>query len=441
MSSQSKKGIKRRTFIKKSSAGFLGAGMLNSKKSFGLEEKNTKDESPGIKQYRTLGRTGFRVSDIGLGGSYVNEEEIVKALIRAGVNYIDTAESYNERVIGSSIKEFDRKSLFITTKMTAFKNFETKEQILARARKSLEKLQTDYIDCLMIHAAQSVEMIKSEAFHAAVNQLKNEGKLRFCGVSCHGSMWIHEPKESMEDILLAAVEDSRFDVLLLTYNYLMQDMGKKIMRACKEKNIGTTIMKTDPYSKYFVLQEMKEKMIKEGKTLPKFAKNLLSKFEQYKEQAESFIKKHNLTGSDEIRATAIRFVLDNPDADCVLIGFNTFEDIDKYVTLSGNPLSSSDKKTLKDYEKSIGRFYCRHACGVCEEHCPHHVPVNTIMRYDQYFHAQKREKYAKEEYAALPGPKAEACENCPGYCEKHCPYNVPVQSLLNIAHKKLTFAC
>jgi predicted aldo/keto reductase-like oxidoreductase len=103
-------------------------------------------------------------------------------------------------------------------------------------------------------------MIKSEAFHAAVKQLKNEGRLRFCGVSCHGSMWIHEPKESMEEILLAAVDDGRFDVLLMTYNYLMQDMGKKIMTACKEKNIGTTIMKTDPYSKYFVLKEMYNKL-------------------------------------------------------------------------------------------------------------------------------------------------------------------------------------
>ena len=76
--------IKRRNFIKKSSAGLISAGILNSKKSFGLEEDNDKVESPRIKEYRTLGRTGFKVSDIGLGSVATRDEEIVKALIRTG---------------------------------------------------------------------------------------------------------------------------------------------------------------------------------------------------------------------------------------------------------------------------------------------------------------------------------------------------------------------
>ena len=243
----------------------------------------------------------------------------------------------------------------------------------------------------------------------------------------------------MEEILLVAVEDGRFDVVLLAYNYLRQEMGEKVLKACKEKNVGTTIMKTDPYNRYFEIHEYIEEITKEGKTPGEWIKSLLPKFEQYKEQAESFIKKYNLTDRDEIKAAAIRFVLDNPDADCVLYCFNAFDEIDKIVKLSGNPLSSSDKKTLNDYEKSFGKFYCRHACGVCEEHCPYHIPVNTIMRYDQYFHAQNRKEYASEQYASLRGHKADVCEDCNGYCEKACPYNVPIQSLLNIAHKKLAF--
>ena len=166
---------------------------------------------------------------------------------------------------------------------------------------------------------------------------------------------------------------------------------------------------------------------------------LLPKFEQYKEQAESFIKKYNLTDRDEIKAAAIRFVLDNPDAHCTLYGFTAFDEIEKIIKLSGNPLSSTDKKTLNDYEKSFGRFYCRHACGECEQYCPHHVPVNTIMRYEQYFHAQNQHEYATEKYASLPGNNADKCLNCEGYCEKACPYDVPIKSLLNIAHKELTY--
>ena len=150
---------------------------------------------------------------------------------------------------------------------------------------------------------------------------------------------------------------------------------------------------------------------------------------------ELFHKKYNLTSEDEIKAAEYRFVLDNPDADCLLISFGSFEDIENYVRLSGNPLSSSENKMLRDYEKSFGRLYCRHSCGECEQYCPHHVPVNTIMRYDQYFHAKNQREYATEKYASLPGNRADMCENCNGYCEKHCPYNVPVKSLLNIADK------
>ncbi len=76
--------------------------------------------------------------------------------------------------------------------------------------------------------------------------------------------------------------------------------------------------------------------------------------------------------------------------------------------------------------------------GECESHCPHRVPVNTIMRYNHYFRAQGREKDALEKYANLPGPKADMCEDCSGYCEKICPYGIPIQVLLTLAHQTLT---
>ena len=451
MQSELNKKIKRRNFIKKSSAGLISAGILNSKKSFGLEEDNAKVESPRIKEYRTLGRTGFKVSDIGFGSSYGPDEDIVKALIRAGVNYIDTSESYRngktEVVIGNAIKEFDRKSLFITTKMAdVFKPFESKEEVLKLARGSLNRLKTDYIDCYMIHAAQDTEIIKNKYFHEAMKQLKSEGRVRFCGVSCHGGIPTNESSKNeyflwkMDDILLTAVEDGRFDVLLMVYNSQRQDMGNRILKACREKNIGTTIMKTSYSIQYTFFKNYTENSAKKGVTIPEIQKKwLLQVEEELSEQAEFFNKKYNITNSDEIRAATIRFALGNPDANCVLVSMTSFEDIDKYLKLSGNPLSSSEHKMLKDYEQVFGRFYCRHACGECEQYCPHHVPVNTIMRYEQYFHAQNQHEYATEKYASLPGNNADMCLNCEGYCEKACPYNVPIQSLLNIAHKELTY--
>jgi predicted aldo/keto reductase-like oxidoreductase len=62
------------------------------------------------------------------------------------------------------------------------------------------------------------------------------------------------------------------------------------------------------------------------------------------------------------------------------------------------------------------------------------------MRYNHYFMAQGREKEAMLKYAAIPGAKADMCGECQGYCEAACPYNVPIQAMLILAHDQLSMA-
>jgi predicted aldo/keto reductase-like oxidoreductase len=62
------------------------------------------------------------------------------------------------------------------------------------------------------------------------------------------------------------------------------------------------------------------------------------------------------------------------------------------------------------------------------------------MRFDFYFKGQGREKAAVAQYAELKGKKADACENCAGFCEGYCPHHVPVQLLLQHAHHTLTLS-
>jgi len=433
--------LNRRDFLKNSSIGFAGTSVFGAN----IFQKTVKTQSPRIKKYRTLGRTKFKVSDIGCGTSILNDKGVLKQLINLGVNYIDTAPGYgqSEVLIGNAIKNVDRKSLFITTKARPpRRGWKTAEEILLKVRGSLERLQTDYIDCLMIHDAKEFDILKSKPFHSAVAQLKNEGRVRFCGVSCHGASLSSNPKHTMEEILLAAVEDGRFDVLLIAYNFLNDKMGKTIMKACKTKNIGTTIMKTDPYNRYFELQELIERWTKEKKEVPGWVKRLVPKFKGFKNQAGPFIEKYGLETRDEIKGAAIRFALDNPNAHCVLLSFLAFDDVTNYLRHSGMSLSALDKATIFDYNESFGNLYCRHACGLCESKCPYNVPVNTIMRYDQYYLAQNRKHDAKKKYAELSGPKANLCQkDCPAPCESACPYDVPIQGLLNLAHDNLGNVC
>ncbi len=107
--------------------------------------------------------------------------------------------------------------------------------------------------------------------------------------------------------------------------------------------------------------------------------------------------------------------------------------------LSGQKLGIGDEAVLEAARDAFGGAYCRHACGLCEPSCPRGVPVNTIMRYEYYFAAKGREKEAMGLYAALEEARdAGGCAGCSGPCEAACPYGVPIQSKLLVAHEIMT---
>ncbi|MDH4218115.1 MAG: aldo/keto reductase [Candidatus Aminicenantes bacterium] len=436
----------RRNFLKASFLGLIGAGMT-AKEDWARTKGGTRihnqeaQEKPEvkIKDYRLLGRTGFKVSDLATG--YIQDEGIMGTMLDAGVNYIDTGESYpgSHQMIGKVIKGRDRKSIFVTSKML-MEGETSKEGLIKRAHKCLQDLATEYIDCMMLHCPETVEALQHEGFHAAMKELKTNGRIHYVGVSNHGSFWFRDPEQTMDKILLAAAEDGRFDVFLFAYNFLKMDQSEKVLEVCKEKKIGTTLMKTTPVFNYYKVKSSVEKTEKEGKEVHPLYKEGLIRFKRNLDKAEQFIKKHNLQNPDEIRAAAIKFALSNPNVNAVCCSIRTYDELDRILSLSGTKLDGADRAILVAYKEGCGELYCRHACGVCEPSCPQGVPVNTIMRYNHYFVAQGREKEAMEKYNKIPGTKADMCSTCSGYCEGACPHNVPIQGMLLLAHEQLSLA-
>lgn len=439
-----KTAIDRRRFLKDSAVGIFGAGVLGTSRGSLAQEEEVRSK-PKVKGYRVLGRTGFKVSDIGFGAADLLEPALLEAAVDAGVNYIDCAEHYNrgnsEKTIGEVLKKgtVDRKKLFITTKLNISRGEQTKETIKGRALKCLERLQTEYVDCLQIHMVPEVAQLKHDGFQAAFQELKSEGKVRFQGISCHGAQYGEVPV-SMEDILLAAAEDGRFDVVLFVYNFLQEEQGNRILKACKAKDMGTTLMKANPVIEYRDLKNFIDKAKEGGQDVPERAMKMLDLYKSRAEEAEAFKKKYGLNSFEEVRAAAIRFGLNHPDVHSTCPTITNFSDLDAYVSLSGTTLNPVEARMLTDYREVCGGLYCRHACGLCEPHCPHHVPVNTIMRYNHYFVAQHRERRAMVKYARMQAARADKCQTCAGHCQDACPYGVPVQGLLLSAHHRLTLA-
>jgi predicted aldo/keto reductase-like oxidoreductase len=436
----------RRNFIKTSSAGLLGAGLLGKQP---FPASGDEDPAPSrIKDYRILGRTAFRVSDIGFG--MPRNPALIKAALDAGVNYLDTAPGYgsSQADIGNTIGEYDRKSIFINTKIhTRHKQqFESKESVLNIARKNMEALKVEYLDCLMMQAADSCDMVKNEMFHEACDHLMQEGRLKHRGISCHGSYFPGNPEDTMQNILLCAIEDGRFDLLLVVYNYLYPDEGGIVLKEAKKRNMGTTVMKSNPVKMYQFMKSFVDNL-PEGEEIPERYKKTFEEFEQHSKDAYAYLETNGISSGDEkLRDVAIRFALDNQDNDCTLSWFETFDDLEVHLGLSGSKLSVDDRRNLDVYKAALSPLYCRHGCSVCESACPNKVPINTIMRYNYYFSVKGREKEAMAKYARLaadsrfrPGTH-DVCGNCPGYCQEACPYDVSIQPVLAIAQNNLSFS-
>ena len=108
---------------------------------------------------------------------------------------------------------------------------------------------------------------------------------------------------------------------------------------------------------YFGIKEGIAQLEKEGKKVPEFSAMALAKFKKQYEQAENFLKKHNLEDPGEIKDAAIKFCLNNSNVSSVVLSIKNFDELTKYVRLSGTRLTSIDNKALNVYSQSMGKFY------------------------------------------------------------------------------------
>ena len=443
----SKTSVSRRQFLLAGGAAAAASGLP------GIARADEEQEKPKIKSYRTLGRTGFEVSDISIGGA-AKEANLYRYAYDHGINYFDTAEGYgngdNERTIGEALQHMDRKKVFITTKLL-LKDEDTQQTILDRFGKCQERLRTDYVDALYIHTAPKVSILDNEAFHGAVKLLKADGRLRFAGVSNHGSRT--EDGESMDKVLVAAAEDGRFDLMLIAYNFMNRDKGDKVLAACKKNNVGTTAMKTAPgsvkvdsldpenpserWAKYIDRQveagEKREDVIKE-------IQDYIAESEKTFAEAKPFMEKHGVTDREGLRMAAVQWVLSNPEMQTTCLRLTDFDTIDRFLRLSGTKMARAQVLALDHYRVAASKLYCRHACTECSGTCPQAVPVSTVMRYAYYFTEQVREKHAMSKYRGLGYGDVLPCDSCSGPCAGACPYGVNIKANLLAAHSLLTLA-
>jgi len=199
--------------------------------------------------YVTFGRTGLRVSVMGLGcggpsrlGQSTAKSEadsiaIIRHAVEAGVNFIDTAEAYHtEGLVGKALNGVARDQVVISTKKSYRKEI-SPALLRTGVETSLQQLQTDYIDIYNLHgvAAADYPMLRDEILPVFA-QLRTEGKIRFIGVSeMFGEDKVHQ-------MLLDSLPDDPWDVAMIGFNILNQTARQQIFPQTMRQNVAVQIM-------------------------------------------------------------------------------------------------------------------------------------------------------------------------------------------------------
>jgi predicted aldo/keto reductase-like oxidoreductase len=203
--------------------------------------------------YRVLGRTGERVSAIGLGGwhlglKHVNEPlslRIVRSAIDRGITFMDNSWDYNEGQselrMGKALKEGYRDKVFLMSKIDG----RSKKAAARQLDESLRRLQTDRIDLVQHHEILRYEdphrIFDEEGANAALLEARQAGKLRYIGFTGHKDPHIH--------LYMLAVADENgfnFDTVQMPLNVMdahYRSFEKLVVPVLTERHIGVLGMK------------------------------------------------------------------------------------------------------------------------------------------------------------------------------------------------------
>jgi predicted aldo/keto reductase-like oxidoreductase len=252
MATNQDSAVSRREFLGMSAASLLMAG--------GLTAAAKPDGKNGM-PYRTLGRTGEKVSLIGLGGYHLGRQtdpeesiRIIRTGINEGINFLDNCWDYNggesEIRMGKALRDGYRQKAFLMTKIDG----RNKAAAATQLNESLRRLQTDRIDLLQFHEVirdSDPDRIFAEGGGMeAVREAQKAGKVRFIGFTGHKSPDIH-----LRMLASASKHGFTFDAVQMPLNVMdahFNSFEKKVLPILTRDGIGVLGMK--PMGDPFILQ-------------------------------------------------------------------------------------------------------------------------------------------------------------------------------------------
>ncbi len=359
-----------------------------------------------------LGYGCMRFTRKGSGIDYEKAEKEVLLAIEKGVNYFDTAYIYpgNEECLGWILeKNHCRDKVNIATKLPQYL-LRSAAAIDKTFREELSRLRTDYIDYYLMHMfTDYAEWVRLQnlGIEQWIARQKEEGRIRYIGFSYHGDT----------EMFLKILDAYDWDFCQIQYNYLDEhtQAGKTGLQAAAKKGIPVIIMEP----------------LRGGKlvNLPEQAKQVLASHGKGYTPAE----------------LGLRWLWNQPEVTCVLSGMNSEEMVNENIRIASEAepghLTEEDmeivariRQIIRQREK-VGCTGCRYCMP-----CPKGVDIPGNFHYYNLMYMEKKSS-ARKEFARNMGLRKEPgfatqCVGC-GLCEKHCPQHLPIRQKLKEADRDL----
>jgi len=398
---------------------FLAAGLAlpaaglrtSSDWSLPLAVGQAKPESAKL-EYRPLGKTGLKVTSLAFGCMTTSDPSVIERAADFGINHFDTARGYqggnNERMVGAALKKA-RPKVIIASKSPA----RTKQELLADLDTSLRELGTDYLDIWYLHMKNQPEQVTDDLLEAQ-RLAKQNGKIRFAGVSTHFNM---------DKMLAHLAKLGQTDVVLTTYNFAMRSVDAAA-------NANPDAPKTDMTA---AIREARKAGL--GIVVMKVLAGGVSRVQRgdrlYGANPQTLSRRLSQEG---VAVAAIKWALKNQRVDTAIVCMTSHDEFEENVRAMAETYTERDEQLLTARLVDISPQYCR-MCGACGGVCERGVPVADVLRFLTYAEGYGQFALGRDKFLEL-GPQVAAvrCANCER-CTVQCPHGVQVAARLRRAQE------
>jgi len=339
--------------------------------------------------YRTLGKTGLKVTTVGFGCMITSDPSVITRAADLGINYFDTARGYqngnNERMV-AAVLGAKRKDIVLSTKSIA----NNKEGLLKHLDTSLGELKTDYVDIWYLHAKDIPSAINDEMIEAQ-QIAKQQGKIRFAGMSTH----------ALPKMTEWTVDKKAFDVVLTVYNFTMDPKADEAIAAVAKTGTGVVAMK------------------------------IMAGGARARRPGEKVDPRMQREGA---MLSALKWVLHKPNIHTTIPSMTDMDQLDENLLAMAEKFAPVDEKTLAAHLEKIAPYYCRF-CGECDGACKKGLEIANTLRILTYAEGYGQFALARERFNELPARHATSrCGDCTE-CTVNCPHGVRVAERISRAQE------